>query len=429
MARSTTQRTEEHGGPQRIAARRAREVLVVAFPHPRTLPVPLSGEPVGREWLAERGVIDTRVSGQHVEFTRSEAGLLVRDLGSRNGSWVNGTRLVASSPVPLADGAVVRLGRTLVVYRREFFGSDEPSPPLGQLVAPYGLRQVTERIAAICARRPTNVLIEGETGTGKELVARALAVAAGRAHKYADVNIAELAAGTFESQLFGYVAGAYSGSGKGSLGIFVTHEGGAVFLDEIGELSLDLQAKLLRVLENRKVWPVGANKPTAIDVLLITATNRVLDREVAENRFRQDLLARLAAARIGIPPLRSRIEDIWAIAAAHMLARGEPYDLNKVEVEAVERLVLLPWPSNVRQLVSVIEEVAMIEPPPGFRLEALEHALRMADSEAASEETGPAPSVEAIQEALAQFGNESAASRALGITRGRLRRLLRGAKK
>jgi DNA-binding NtrC family response regulator len=310
----------------------------------------------------------------------------------------------------------------VVVYRSEFAGSDEPSPPLGQLVAPYGLRPLTERIHVVATRRPVNVLIEGETGTGKELVARALVEAAGRAQRYGAVNIAELAAGTFESQLFGYVAGAYSGSGKGSPGIFVTNDGGAVFIDEIGELPLDLQAKLLRVLEDRKVWPVGANRPTSIDVLVVAATNRQLDREVTQARFRQDLLARLAIARLAIPPLRERVEDLWAIAAGYMASRGEPYDVTCVEVEAVERLMLMPWPSNVRQLFSVIEEVATIEPPPQLRLEILERALHIA----AAAEGAPEASMDAIREALARFGgNESAAARALGISRPRLRRLLK----
>jgi transcriptional regulator with AAA-type ATPase domain len=415
--------TEEHEGPRRSSVRRARDVLVVAFPEPRALPVPIAGEPVGREWFEASRIADSRVSTQHIVFTRPGGRLFVQDVGSRNGTWANGARLAKGERVALSDGDILRVGRTLLVYREDFIGGDAPSQPVGQLVGPYGLRGATEALTSIASRRPTNVLIEGETGTGKELVARALADATGRGGKYGIVNVAGIAPGVFESQLFGYVAGAYSGSGKGSPGMFLAYDGGAVFLDEIGELPLELQAKLLRVLDNREVLPVGAVRASKVDVLVISATNLALEDAVEKGAFRRDLLARLSAARIDLPPLRERVEDIWEIARVLAESKGERLDARVAEVEAVERLMLHPWTSNVRELASALERIAAIEGPPALRLETVERVLGVRETGAESSRRGL--TAEEVQKALARCGgNESAAARQLGISRGKLRRLV-----
>jgi transcriptional regulator with AAA-type ATPase domain len=420
MPKVATGQTDLHEGPRRAAERQRRAALVVAFPKSAVLPLPISGEPVGREWLASLGSSDSRVSTRHIVFTRPGGGLFVEDVGSRNGTWVNGSRLSPGERVGLCDGAILRVGRTLLVYREDFVGTDAPSPPLGALVAPFGLRRVTEAIAAIGARRPTNVLIQGETGTGKELVALEVARAAGRANRYAPVNVAGMATGVFESQLFGYVPGAYSGSGKGSPGIFVANDGGAVFLDEIGELPLDLQAKLLRVLDNREVLPVGATKPTKVDLLIISATNRSLEDDVAAGTFRRDLHARLSASAIQIPPLRDRAEDLFAILLALAETHRITFAPTDIEVEAVEQLMLHAWPSNVRELASVVERAALVKGSPSLRLEFVESVLG-----ARVEPSGTTVTREQVQQALAEAGgNESEAARRLGVSRGKLRRLL-----
>jgi transcriptional regulator with AAA-type ATPase domain len=422
-ARAVTSGTEEHEGPLRSAVRRTRDALVVAFPEPRVLPVPIAGEPVGREWLQRGGIVDSKISTNHVIFSRPGGGLFLEDARSRNGTWVNGARLRPGERVPVSDGDILRVGKTLLVYRDDFVGDDAPSPPLGRLVGPYGLRAATAALTSIASRRPSNVLIEGETGTGKELVAQALAEAVGRAGTYGIVNIAGIAAGVFESQVFGYVPGAYSGSGKGSPGVFVAHDGGTVFLDEIGELPLDLQAKLLRVLDNREVMPVGAVRATKVDVLVISATNRVLEDAVEAGTFRRDLFARLSAARVDLPPLRERAEDIWEIARALARTRGEALDSNAAEVEAVERLLLHPWKSNVRELATALERVAGIEAPPALRLEVVERVLGARDASRERSRTGL--TMAEVQQALERCGgNESAAAKDLGISRGKLRRLL-----
>jgi transcriptional regulator with PAS, ATPase and Fis domain len=237
------------------------------------------------------------------------------------------------------------------------------------------------------------------------------------------VNVAGAPAGVFESQLFGYVAGAYSGSGRGSPGVIAAHEGGAVFLDEIGELPLELQPKLLRLLENREMLPVGATRPVPADVLLITATNRSLEEMVERGAFRRDLLARLEAGRIELPPLRERRENIVAIMGALAARRGVALDPRAAEVEAVERLLLHAWPANVRELATTLDRTAAIEPLPRLRLATVERVLGAQPTSARKGQLTP----DSVAQALAaSSGNESEAARRLGVTRGKLRRFLAG---
>jgi transcriptional regulator with PAS, ATPase and Fis domain len=332
---------------------------------------------------------------------------------------VNGSRLRPSEDVAVEDGFIIRIGRTLLVYRRAFLGSEAPAAPIGTLVSPFGLWETRAELERVLSQSPANILISGETGTGKELLAFAIARAADRCDRYAAVNVAGVPAGVFESQIFGYVPGAFSGSGRGSPGIIIAHDHGAVFLDEIGELPLDLQPKLLRLLDNREVFPVGATAPKKVDVLLIAATNRSLPEMVEQNTFRRDLYARLAGAHIELPPLRERPEDIFAIAQASAAAHGAGYDPRQVEVEAVERLLVHDWPANVRDLASCLSRVAGFARPPTLPIWAVERVLGPGQSARAAL-TSPE-----VEQALRDAGgNESAAARRLGVTRGKLRRLL-----
>jgi len=373
---------------------------------------------IGRAWLADHGLADTEVSSAHLRVDRRGGVLRIADVGSRNGTWVNGARLTSRDLVTLEDGAVIRLGRTLLVHREELAGSFDPSPSVGGLVGPYGLRAVTETLAGFTRNRPANVLVEGETGTGKELVARAIAVALGRETPFAAVNVAGLSRGVFESQMFGHTAGAFSDARSASPGIVVAHDRGALFLDEIGELDLDLQAKLLRLLENREVLPVGAQRPVKVDVVVIAATNRDLEEMVESGRFRRDLFARLAMARVRIAPLRDRAEDIFPVARELARRAGATLSADDVEVEAMERLLLSPFPNNVRELDATLAAVRRLDPEPGIRLWSIDEVL------GDSKSTKTALTHEIVEAAVASAGgNVTAAAEKLGVSRGKLLRL------
>lgn len=425
MAEDTTGRTREQTKPARApVGAGGKERLVYVLPQSLALPVPLASETFGRGWLSDHGIDDDNVSGRHCRFLRPGGGLHIEDLRSRNGTWVNGTRLTPNEPVGLDDGAIVRMGKGLAVYRKAFRGSDSPSPPVGSvLVGPWGLRSVEDRLSRIAhgGAYPLTVLIVGDTGTGKEALAKAVAQARGRAERYEAVNMAALPANLFESELFGYVSGAFSGAGRGFDGVLFAHNGGAVFLDEIGELGLDLQAKLLRVIENGEVRQVGAKSARKLDLLLIAATNRPLERMVSEGTFRADLLARFQTVRIDVPRLAARAEDIFAIAGALAERRGQPYEPGKVAVQAVERLLREPWTMNVRELDAQLRRVEELDPG-GLQVWAVEQVLGPAthDTETALTEGRVRAAV------LDEGGNKAAAARRLGVSRGKVIRKMRG---
>ena len=422
MAQELEGATTPHRQPRRGATEGASGALVCAFPEQIALPLPPNNQPVGRAWFAAHGVADTELSGRHLKLSGDRGSLTVEDVGSTNGSWLNGRRLSQGHPQPFRDGDLLRVGTRVFVYRESFVGDVHGSSPLGGLVAPFGLRGVAGEIEALCAHPPNNVLIIGETGTGKEFAAAAVAAALRPGRSYAAVNLAGVAAGVFESQLFGHVAGAFSDARTASKGIICAHEGGAVFLDEIGELPLDLQPKLLRLLENREVLAVGAERPATVDVLLIAATNRDLPEMVDAGTFRQDLCARLAMARIDLPPLRERREDIYAIAQAVGGSGGlNLTDPDVSEVEAIERLLLDSWPDNVRGLAATLRKIAGVDPEPGLHHWSVDKVMGPAPAPTASEGPDEA-TIRSVVEACG--GNESEAARRLGISRGKLRRLL-----
>jgi transcriptional regulator of acetoin/glycerol metabolism len=422
MAGGDAIETEEHKLPSRPSAELGRPALVVAFPRSVALPLPDAKTPLGREHLARAAIVDTEVSGRHLSITRAGPAFQLEDVGSRNGTWVDGRRVLPGDRVALSDGAVIRIGRTLLVFRERLEGPAAPSPPLGRLVAPFGMRAVAATIEAWKRRPPRNVLIEGDTGTGKELAAAAVATALGRSEPYAPVNVAGVAAGVFESQLFGHVAGAFSDAKRASRGIVLAHDRGTVFLDELGELPLELQPKLLRLLENREVLAVGAERPVLVDVLVVAATNRALAQMVAEGRFRADLLARFATAKLELPSLADRAEDVFAIAQAIAAAYGDPLRPEDVEVEALERLLLDRWPENVRGLAAAMARVTALDPAPGLRLWSVERVLGPP-----ADKPKDHLSRELVDAALAATGgNETRAAARLGVTRGKLRRFLAG---
>jgi transcriptional regulator with GAF, ATPase, and Fis domain len=219
------------------------------------------------------------------------------------------------------------------------------------------------KLMEAAAAAPINVLIEGETGAGKELVARAIYRTSDRAGgPFMALNCAAIPDGLLESELFGHRRGAFTGALEDKLGVFRAASGGVLLLDEIGDMPLAMQAKLLRAIEEREVTPVGETRPHKIDVRLIAATNRDLNAAILEHSFRQDLYYRLAAFIIPVPPLRQRREDIPCLAALFLERAAQKLHkrIERLEPEVLELLTNAQWPGNVRQLQNEVERAVTI---------------------------------------------------------------------
>jgi transcriptional regulator with AAA-type ATPase domain len=298
------------------------------------------------------------ISRHHAEIVRDGPLSILRDLGSRNGSFVNGS---LTREAPLALGDVVRLG--------EWVGMVMPMPADGTLEFKYGaiapglfggptmLAAVTPALSA--ARSDLPVILEGETGTGKELVARAIHAASARPGSFIAVNCAALPEGLAEAELFGYRRGAFTGAAQSSLGHFRAANGGTLLLDEVTDLPVPLQAKLLRALEAREVVPLGESQPVRVDVRVIAATQGSLQEAVDRKTFRTDLFARLDGLSIRLPSLRERAEDVpyLFVRLLHDLGGGAPPALDP---KLIERLCLHDWPLNVRELVTLVRRLLVI---------------------------------------------------------------------
>ncbi len=220
------------------------------------------------------------------------------------------------------------------------------------------MQNVFKRIALVAARDAC-VLIVGESGTGKELVARAVhRYSARRERPFLPVHVAALNPNLVESELFGHTRGAFTGATQARPGLLALADGGTVFLDELADIPLPVQVKLLRVLEHNEVLPVGGNQPQPLDIRILTATHQDLTRRVADGQFRHDLYFRLNVFQIALPPLRERVEDIEALAE-HFLRRFEPRSLPLLP-ETLHYLQSLPWFGNVRELRNALEHAAIV---------------------------------------------------------------------
>ena len=231
---------------------------------------------------------------------------------------------------------------------------------IGSSPAMEKLKQTVRTVASTAS----TVLIQGESGTGKELVARAVHVCSPRASDtFVSVNCGAFPEALLESELFGYVKGAFTGANQNKRGLFEVADGGTIFLDEISEMTLAMQVKLLRVLQERTVRPVGGTSEIAIDVRVIAATNRELDKAVAENVFREDLYYRLNVIPIRVPPLRERREDV-ALLVNHFLkkyASAAGRNILRLHPSSLEILCGYEWPGNVRQLENTVERAVALE--------------------------------------------------------------------
>jgi transcriptional regulator with GAF, ATPase, and Fis domain len=296
---------------------------------------------------------DDTVSRQHCELTRTDAGVKVRDLGSTNGTKVQGARV---SEAIIQPGTVLKVGEVEIALRPavrnvEVLPSDKTwfGAAIGQSLAMRTIFGVLERIA----KTDATVLLEGETGTGKDVLARALWTESARAQgPFVVVDCGAVSYSLLESELFGHERGAFTGAVAARQGAFELADGGTVFLDEIGELPLDVQPKLLRVLETREFRRVGGNRTLKTDVRVVAATKRNLLREVQAGKFREDLYFRLAVVPITVPSLRARRDDIPMLVEHILKASGGGLT---VPDDTMQGLVAHDWPGNVRELRNVLD--------------------------------------------------------------------------
>jgi two-component system response regulator AtoC len=319
-----------------------------------------------------------------------------------------------------------RLRRTNQMLRREIHRAVGDRPIVAASPSMISVLELLERAAEF----KSTVLLTGESGTGKEVLARAIhAQSPRRDEAFVAVNCAAIPETLLESELFGHAKGAFTGADRARRGLFVEADGGTLFLDEIGELPSPLQAKLLRVLQEEEVRPVGESKSRRVDVRVIAATARDLESDVASGRFREDLFYRLNVVRVKVPPLRERREDI-PLLLDHFLAHfrdllGRP--VRSLADDALEKLLAYRWPGNVRELENVMERALILAE--GERIGLRELPANVVTPEPTESRAEPAPSdfslrqarraaeTELIQRALrATGGNRTHAARLLQIS-------------
>ncbi len=287
--------------------------------------------------------------------------------------------------------------------------------------------QCLKTVALRAAKRPSTVMILGETGSGKEMLARFMHQNSPRAEKaFVPVDCTAFSETLFESQLFGHVRGAFTGAVRDTLGFVRAADGGTLFLDEIGELALPLQAKLLRVLQDRRVVPVGSSRSHPVDVRVISATHRNLEAMVAAGRFRQDLLFRLQVITVTVPPLRQRGRDIRLLAESFLqrqaITNEEP--ARPLSEESMAALENYAWPGNVRELCNALEQASVLAEGDEIGIDDLPHQIRAPIARPRASEMNLNDTIRRhVTEALIRSGfRRTYAAALLGIDRRRLNR-------
>jgi two-component system response regulator HydG len=302
----------------------------------------------------------------------------------------------------------------------------EDLPESGMIGVSRDMVEIYKTVSQVAPTDAT-VLIEGETGTGKELIARMVhSFSARSSQPFIPVDCASIASSLLESELFGHMRGAFTGADKDRVGVFEAAHKGTVFLDEIGEIAFDFQLKLLRFLQEREVRPVGASRAKPVDVRVVAATNRDLQKMVDEGKFRQDLWFRLNVIRMVLPPLRERRGDVPLLA--HFFVNkynGRYYRGAKLTDSGLKALEEHTWPGNVRQLQHLIERLTILAPNQLIDGEAVRDALSAMEPRDHSVETLADAESEQIRRVLAATGgNKSRAAQILGIERKTLYRKL-----
>jgi DNA-binding NtrC family response regulator len=315
---------------------------------------------IGTDHTCDLRLHDPAVSNRHASLRPTADGVLLMDLGSTNGTYVAGCRI---NSIYLPPETRVTLGESVISYRLEHGSVEVPlssKARFGSLLGHGDAMRATFGILERMAKCDATVLLEGESGTGKELAAQAL-------HDYSErkggpfiaVDCGAIPAELIESELFGHVRGSFTGATTDRTGLFEQAGQGTLFLDEIGELPLDLQPRLLRALESREIRRVGESRVRPIDVRIVAATNRKLECEVEQNRFRPDLFYRLSVVRVRLPPLRERREEIPRLIS-HFLAEFGRDPAEPLPASIVAAFESHSWPGNVRELRNVIQRIALL---------------------------------------------------------------------
>ncbi|MGH7297436.1 MAG: sigma 54-interacting transcriptional regulator [Polyangiaceae bacterium] len=380
------------------------------------------------------------MSGAHARIVRDSRAWRLQDAGSRNGTLVNGNPV---AHVVLADGDLIEVGRALIVFRDALHappataadfdsrGACFPAPGLGTL-----LQALAEGVDALVriAHSVVPVLLRGETGTGKEVVARAVHALSGRHGPFVAVNCGAIPAALLESQLFGHTKGAFSGAVRDEPGFVRAADGGTLFLDEIGDLPAASQAAMLRVLQEGEVVPVGTTRPVTVDLRVVAATNQPLEALVARGAFRTDLLARLDGFTYALSPLRERREDLGLLLGGILGELDTAPDPLTLAPEVARALYLHPWPLNVRELkqcmaraVALAGHARTIERahlPPAVAAAAGAHGASTA-GDAGPPEPGPRLRAQLESLLVEHEGNVAEVARAMGKARMQVHRWMK----
>ncbi len=382
---------------------------IAAVGRVRSIALPdLGSVVVGRDPSLEACFDDPSLSRRHAVVHCESSGLFLEDLGSKNGTALQ-KRLRPNERVVFPVGKIAAIGSlTLRVVR----GAGDASATDDPLVLAGRLAEIDETLARV-ARADLPVLVLGETGVGKDVLARRIhALSPRRDRPFVSIHATALAPSLLESELFGHERGAFTGALGERTGLLEAAHTGTVFLDEVGELPLSLQVKLLRVLENKSVQRVGAVRAKRVDVRFVAATHRDLSRAVRVGDLREDFYQRLAGYVVSVPPLRERIDEILPLARAFLdrIAAGKTFTSS-----AVARLRAHGYPGNVRELRNIVDRAALLAP--GRRVDE-EHLLLGSMPTTTSDPAAGDAERARIERALAEcLGNQTRAAKLLGISR------------
>jgi DNA-binding NtrC family response regulator len=305
---------------------------------------------------------DPMVSRFHCRLVREDGVWRLRDSGSMNGTKLDGVRV---RDADIIEGGVLTIGDSVVRLRSGAPQKEDVVPMLPSFGALVGTSLPMRRLFGLLekiAQSDINVLIEGESGTGKELVATEIMQRSARADSpFVVVDCGAISPSLVESELFGHVRGAFTGADRDRMGAFEAADGGTVFLDELGELPIELQPKLLRALEAREIRRVGETRARRVNVRVISATNRDLEREVNKGRFREDLYFRIAVISARVPSLRERLDDILILVRTFLQQLGAPEEERLFPQQVLADMSKYDWPGNVRELRNFVERSVVLQ--------------------------------------------------------------------